>query len=78
MQCRDTQISQHGCKESGKADLEEALVGVPTSKRPQINYAQYPRIPGKVLTMKRLSMMKLGTMMLILNVWSVETLRYLA
>jgi hypothetical protein len=25
------------------------LVGVPTSKRPQINYAQYPRIPSKVL-----------------------------
>jgi hypothetical protein len=22
---------------------------VPTSKRPQINYAQYPRIPGKIL-----------------------------
>jgi hypothetical protein len=23
--CRDTQISKHGCKESGRADLEEAL-----------------------------------------------------
>jgi hypothetical protein len=22
---------------------------VPTSKRPQINYAQYPRIPSKIL-----------------------------
>jgi hypothetical protein len=35
--------------ESGRADLKEAFVGVPTSKRPQINYAQYPRIPSKVL-----------------------------
>jgi hypothetical protein len=23
--CRGTQISQHGCKESGGADLEEAI-----------------------------------------------------
>jgi hypothetical protein len=23
--CRYTQISKHGCKESGRADLEEAL-----------------------------------------------------
>jgi hypothetical protein len=23
--CGDTQISKHGCKESGRADLEEAL-----------------------------------------------------
>jgi hypothetical protein len=23
--CRDTQISKHGCKESGRADLKEAL-----------------------------------------------------
>jgi hypothetical protein len=23
--CRDTQISKYGCKESGKADLKEAL-----------------------------------------------------
>jgi hypothetical protein len=23
--CRDTQISKHGCKESGRADLREAL-----------------------------------------------------
>jgi hypothetical protein len=23
--CRDIQISQHGCKESGRADLEEAM-----------------------------------------------------
>jgi hypothetical protein len=25
MKCRDTQISLHSCKESGRADLEEAL-----------------------------------------------------
>jgi hypothetical protein len=37
MKCKDTQISQHSCKESGRADLREAFVGVPTSKRPQIN-----------------------------------------
>jgi hypothetical protein len=46
--CRDTQISEHSCKESGRADLREAFVGVPTSKRLQINNAQYPRIPSKV------------------------------
>jgi hypothetical protein len=46
--CRGTWISKHGCKESGGAGLKEALVGVPTSKRPQINYAQYLRIPGKI------------------------------
>jgi hypothetical protein len=33
--CRDTQISEHRCKESGRTDLKEAFVGVPTSKRPQ-------------------------------------------
>jgi hypothetical protein len=25
MKCRDTQISKHGCKDSGRADLEEAM-----------------------------------------------------
>jgi hypothetical protein len=35
--CRDTQISQHGCMESSRAGLEEASIGVPTSRRPQIN-----------------------------------------
>jgi hypothetical protein len=49
MKCRDTQISEHSCKESGRADLREAFVGVSTSKRPQINDAQYPRMPNKVL-----------------------------
>jgi hypothetical protein len=34
MKCRNTQISKHGCKESGRADLREAFVGVPTWKRP--------------------------------------------
>jgi hypothetical protein len=43
------------------------LVGVPTSKRPQIINVQYQRIPSKVL--KGAS---------ILNVWSVETPRCLA
>jgi hypothetical protein len=47
--CRDTQISKHSFKESGRADLKEAFVGVPTWKRPQINNAQYLRIPSKVL-----------------------------
>jgi hypothetical protein len=47
--CRDTQISQHGCKESGRVDLEEAFVGMPTSKRPQIDDVRYLRIPNKIL-----------------------------
>jgi hypothetical protein len=25
MKCRDTQISEHSCKESGRSNLEEAL-----------------------------------------------------
>jgi hypothetical protein len=29
--------------------VARSLVGMPTSKRPQINNAQYPRIPSKVL-----------------------------
>jgi hypothetical protein len=47
--CRGTQISQHGCKESGGADLKEAFVGVLTSKRPQIKNFQYLRIPSRIL-----------------------------
>jgi hypothetical protein len=64
---------------------------VPTSKRPQINYAQYPRIPSKVLkgtsneevvddVVAEVAMS--GTVadetmnLLILSVWSVETPRY--
>jgi hypothetical protein len=34
MKCIDTQLSKRGCKESGRADLREAFVGVLTSKRP--------------------------------------------
>jgi hypothetical protein len=52
---------------------------VPTSKRPQINNAQYPRIPHKVLEgMLREEVVNDETdeIMLILNVWSVETPRY--
>jgi hypothetical protein len=49
MKCRDTQISQHSRKESGRVDLREAFLGVPTSKRPQSNNAQYPRMPSQVL-----------------------------
>jgi hypothetical protein len=60
---------------------------VPTSKRPQINDVQYPRIPSKVLK-GVLSMMKKSfivvemnddeacEIMLIWNVWSVETPKY--
>jgi hypothetical protein len=53
--------SEHSCKESGRADLREAFVGVSTSKRPQINNAQYQRIPSKVFEdvrrVKKLSIM---------------------
>jgi hypothetical protein len=47
--CRGTQISQHGCKESGRADLKEAFVGMPTLKWSQINDVLYPRIPSSIL-----------------------------
>jgi hypothetical protein len=47
--CRDTQISKHGCKKSSRADLKEAIVGMPTSKRPQIHDVQYLRIPSRIL-----------------------------
>jgi hypothetical protein len=30
-------------------DLKEALVGMTTSKKPQINVAQYPRILSRIL-----------------------------
>jgi hypothetical protein len=61
---------------------------VPTSKRPQINDVQYPRIPDRILkgasnervvddVVAEVSMMKLGKVMLISNLWSVETPRYL-
>jgi hypothetical protein len=52
---------------------------VPTSKRPQINYAQYPRIPSKIL--KGVSHEEVvndatDEIMSILSAWSVETPRY--
>jgi hypothetical protein len=60
---------------------------VPTSKRSQIDDVQYPRIPSRILkgvsneevvddVVVEVSMMKLGKVMLISNVWSVETSRY--
>jgi hypothetical protein len=60
------------------------LVGVPTSKRPQINNVQYPRIPSKILKGAMFEEGVDGSVddeaknLLILNVWSVETPRYLA
>jgi hypothetical protein len=52
-----------------------------TSKRPQIDDVQYPRIPSRILkgaSNEEVSNDEAGEMMLILNVWSVETSRYLA
>jgi hypothetical protein len=60
---------------------------VPTSKRSQIDDVQYLRIPSRILkgasneevvddVAAEVSMMKLGKVMLISNVWSVETSRY--
>jgi hypothetical protein len=47
--CRDTQISKHNCKESGRADIKEAFIGAPTSKRSQSNNVQYLRIHSRIL-----------------------------
>jgi hypothetical protein len=57
---------------------------VPTSKRPQINYAQYPRIPSKVLEGTSneevvdyiIAKVEAGETISILIVWSEETSRY--
>jgi hypothetical protein len=89
--CRDTQISQHSCRESGRADLKEAFVGMPTLKRSRINNAQYSRIPSQVLkgtlneevvdsVVAEVAMSGVGgrrshRKMLIVKVWSVETPR---
>jgi hypothetical protein len=54
---------------------------VPTSKRPQIINVQYPRISSTVLKgapHEEAVNNKTDEAMLILNVWSVETPRYLA
>jgi hypothetical protein len=51
---------------------------VPTSKRPQIINGQYPRIPSKILkgtTYEEVVDDETNEIMLILSVWSVETLR---
>jgi hypothetical protein len=47
--CRDTQIFEYSCKESGRADLKEAFVGVPISKRPQVDDVQYLRVSNRIL-----------------------------
>jgi hypothetical protein len=65
--------SRRSCR---RADLKEAS-----------NNVQYPRIPSRILkgasneevvddVAAEVSMMKLGKVMLISNVWSVETSRY--
>jgi hypothetical protein len=54
---------------------------VPTSKGPQIDDVQYPRIPNKILksvSHEKVVNDEIDKIMLILNVWSVETPRYLA
>jgi hypothetical protein len=65
---------------------------VPTSKRPQITDVQYPRIPSKILKdatyeevvndiVDEVAMSGVddeARNLLVLNVWSVETPRYLA
>jgi hypothetical protein len=58
-------------------------------KEDSINNVQYPRIPSRILkgvsneevvddAVAEVSTMKLGKVMLISNVWTVETSRYLA
>jgi coenzyme F420-reducing hydrogenase beta subunit len=47
--CRGTKISEHSCNECGRADLREVFVGVPTSKRSQVDEVQYPSIPSRIL-----------------------------
>jgi hypothetical protein len=54
---------------------------VPTSKRTEIDDVQYVRIPSRILKdASHEEVVNDGTdeIMLILNVWSVETPRYLA
>jgi hypothetical protein len=60
-------------------------VGVPTSKRSQIDDVQYPRILSRILKGVRMKMSSVvvetndgeaGEITLILNIWSVETSRY--
>jgi hypothetical protein len=60
-------------------------VGVPTSKRSQIDDVQNPRILSRILKGVRMKMSSVvvetndgeaGEITLILNIWSVETSRY--
>jgi hypothetical protein len=51
----------------------------PTSKRPQIDDVQYPRVPSRILkgtSHEEVANDETDEIMLILNVWSVETPRY--
>jgi hypothetical protein len=54
------------------------LVGVPTSKRPQVDDVQYPRVSNRIL--KGASYEEVvdneAQNLLILNEWIVKTLRY--
>jgi hypothetical protein len=55
------------------------LVGVPNSKRPQVDDVQYPRVPIRILkgtSHEEVINDETDEIMLILNVWSVETSRY--
>jgi hypothetical protein len=52
---------------------------VPTSKRPQIDDVQYLRVPSRILkatSHKEVVNDETDEIMLILNIWSVETPRY--
>jgi hypothetical protein len=54
---------------------------VPASKRSQVDDVQYPRIPSRILkgaSCEKVVNDETDKIMLILNVWSVETPRYLA
>jgi hypothetical protein len=51
---------------------------MPTSKRLQFNDVQYSRIPSRILkgaSHEEVVKMKFSEVMLILNIWSVETPR---
>jgi hypothetical protein len=52
---------------------------MPTSKRPQIDDVQYPRVPSRILkgtSHEEVVNDETDEIMLILNIWSVETPRY--
>jgi hypothetical protein len=62
--CRDTQISEHSFKESGRADLEEA------------SNQQCPVSEDTKSGLERCIEQRSCKVTLISNVWSVETSRY--